>query len=98
MASSRLTKLIDQFRDRYSMILMCGPSTLHPADLQMLAARADGIVFTVNKKSLSSVYGEEVINDLIELGAPIWGSRNNRLLGRRLILRRSRLTCRNLLP
>lgn len=73
MASSRLTKLIDQFRDRYSMILMCGPSTLHPADLQMLAARADGIVFTVNKKSLSSVYGEEVINDLIELGAPILG-------------------------
>ncbi|MBL8820088.1 MAG: hypothetical protein JNL58_28955 [Planctomyces sp.] len=73
MASSRLTRLIDQFRDRYSMILMCGPSTLHPADLQMLAARADGIVFTVNKKSLNSVYGEEVINDLIELGAPILG-------------------------
>ena len=73
MASSRLTTLIDQFRERYSMILLCGPSTLHPADLQMLAARADGIVLTVNKKSLQTVYGEEVINDLIELGAPILG-------------------------
>ncbi len=73
MASSRLTTLIDQFRERYSMIMLCGPSTLHPADLQMLAARADGIVFTVNKKSLTTVYGEEVISDLIELGAPILG-------------------------
>ena len=73
MASSRLTSLIDQFRESYSMILLCGPSTLHPADLQMLAARADGIVFTVNKQSLHTVYGDEVIGDLIELGGPILG-------------------------
>jgi hypothetical protein len=73
MASSRLTALIEQLREQYSMILLCGPSTLHPADLQMLAARADGIVFTVNRKSLQTVHGEEVIGDLIELGAPILG-------------------------
>jgi len=73
MASSRLTSLIEQFRETYSMILLCGPSTIHPADLQMLAARADGIVFTVNRRSLQTVHGEEVIGDLIELGAPILG-------------------------
>ena len=73
MASSRLTTLIDQLRERYSIILMCGPSTLNPADLQMLAARADGIVFTVNKQSLRNVYGSEVLSDLHELGAPILG-------------------------
>jgi hypothetical protein len=73
MASSRLTALIDQFRESYSMILLCGPSTFHPVDLQMLAARADGIVFTVNKQSLRTVYGDEVIGDLIELGGPILG-------------------------
>ena len=73
MASSRLTELIDQFRENYSMIILCGPSTLHPADLQMLAARADGIIFTVNRKSVRAVYGDEVIGDLIELGAPILG-------------------------
>jgi Mrp family chromosome partitioning ATPase/uncharacterized protein (UPF0335 family) len=73
MASSRLTELIDQFRDRYSMILLNGPSTLDPADLQMLAARADGIVFTVSKQSLRGVYGEDVIGDLIEMGAPVLG-------------------------
>ncbi len=73
MASSRLTALIDQFRDSYSMIILCGPSTLHPTDLQMLAARADGIVFTVTKKSVQGVYGNDVIGDLIELGAPILG-------------------------
>jgi Mrp family chromosome partitioning ATPase len=83
VASSRLTKLIDQFRERYSMILLCGPSTLHPADLQMLAARADGIVFTVNKQSLKTVYGAEVISDLIELGAPILGFAAQPLRGKK---------------
>jgi hypothetical protein len=39
----------------------------------MLAARADGIVFTVNQSSVNSVYGNEVIGDLLELGAPILG-------------------------
>jgi hypothetical protein len=73
MASSRLTGLIEQFREKYSMIILCGPSTLYPADLQMLAARADGIVFTVNQDSVNSVYGNEVIGDLLELGAPILG-------------------------
>lgn len=73
MASSRLTELIEQFREKYSMIILCGPSTLYPADLQMLAARADGIVFTVNQDSVNSVYGNEVIGDLLELGAPILG-------------------------
>jgi hypothetical protein len=73
MASSRLTGLIEQLRAKYSMIILCGPSTLYPADLQMLAARADGIVFTVNQHSVNSVYGNEVIGDLLELGAPILG-------------------------
>jgi hypothetical protein len=73
MASSRLTSLIEQLRAKYSMIILCGPSTLYPADLQMLAARADGIVFTVNQDSVNSVYGNEVIGDLLELGAPIMG-------------------------
>jgi hypothetical protein len=73
MASSRLTGLIEQLRAKYSMIILCGPSTLYPADLQMLAARADGIVFTVNPDSVNSVYGNEVIGDLLELGAPILG-------------------------
>lgn len=73
MASSRLTSLVEGLREKYSTILVCGPSTLHPPDLQMVAARADGIVFTVNKQSLRGVYGQEVINDLIELGAPILG-------------------------
>jgi hypothetical protein len=73
MASSRLTSLIEQLRAKYSMIILCGPSTLYPADLQMLAARADGIVFTVNQDSVNSVYGNEVIGDLLELGAPILG-------------------------
>ncbi|MEQ9407007.1 MAG: hypothetical protein RIK87_04745 [Fuerstiella sp.] len=82
MASRRLTTLIDQCRDLYSIILLAGPSTLNPADLQMLAARADGIVFTVTPQSLNHVYGEEVIGDLIELGAPILGFAEQVALGK----------------
>lgn len=73
IASRRLTAMIEEFRRSYSLIMLCGPSTLHPADLQMLAARADGIVFTVNRQSMQDVYGNGVIRDLIELGAPILG-------------------------
>ena len=73
IASRRLTSLIEEFRRSYSLIMLCGPSTLHPADLQMLAARADGIVFTVNRQSMQDVYGNDVMRDLIELGAPILG-------------------------
>lgn len=85
MASRRMTELIDQFRDKYSIILLSGPSTLNPADLQMLAARADGIVFTVCKQSLRSVYGEEVLGDLIELGAPILGFAEQASRGRHAV-------------
>ena len=73
MASKRLTSLIDQCRESYSIILLCGPSTLQPADVQMLAARADGILFTVNRQSMQNVYGEKMIGDFIELGFPILG-------------------------
>ncbi len=73
MASSRLTEFIQRARKEYSITLLCGPTTLNPADLQMLAARSDGIVFTVNHHSLRDVYGNEVIRDLMQLGAPIIG-------------------------
>lgn len=73
MASTRLTQFLERVRKEYTIILLCGPSTLNPADLQMLAARTDGIVFTVNKSSLRDIYGHEVIRDLVQLGAPIIG-------------------------
>ena len=73
LASSSLTGLLDECRQRYTMILVAGPSTDHPSDLQMLSARADGILFTVPPNGRPAGKGEEVVRDLLDMGAPVIG-------------------------
>jgi hypothetical protein len=73
LASSSLTALFDECRQRYTMILVAGPSTDHPSDLQMLSARADGILFTIPQNGRPAGRGEDVVRDLLELGAPVIG-------------------------
>jgi hypothetical protein len=73
LASSCLTALFDECRQRYTMILVAGPSTDHPSDLQMLSARADGILFTVPPSGRPAGKGEDVVRDLLDLGAPVIG-------------------------
>jgi hypothetical protein len=73
MASSRLSALFDECRQRYTIILVAGPSTDHPSDLQMLSARADAILFTVPPNGRRTGNGEEVVRDLLDLGAPVIG-------------------------
>jgi Mrp family chromosome partitioning ATPase len=73
LAASRLTDLLDECRRRYTMILLAGPPTLQPSDLQMLSARADAILFTLPRSGRSNTQGEEVVRELLELGAPVIG-------------------------
>lgn len=73
LASRRLTELLEQSRGRYSMILVAGPSTRNQTDVQLLAARADGMLFTVSPNTPISSRGHEVIQDLIDLNAPVMG-------------------------
>lgn len=73
LASSSLTGLFEECRRRYTMILVAGPSTQHPSDLQMLSARADGILFTVPPTGRPAGQGEEVVRDLLDMGAPVIG-------------------------
>jgi hypothetical protein len=73
LASSTLTSLFDECRQRYTLILVAGPSTDHPSDLQMLSARADGILFTVPPGGRPAGKGEEVVRDLLDMGAPVIG-------------------------
>src|SRR5205807_4064562 len=49
MASSCLTQLLTTCRKNYTMVLVHGPAVDSTADLQMLTARADGIVLTATK-------------------------------------------------
>ena len=73
LASRRVTDLLELSRGRYSMILVAGPSTHNQTDVQLLAARADGMLFTVSPSTPISNRGHEVIQDLIDLDAPVMG-------------------------
>jgi uncharacterized protein involved in exopolysaccharide biosynthesis len=73
LASRRITELLELARGRYSMILVAGPSTRNQTDIQLLAARADGMLFTVAPNSPITNRGHEVIQDLIDLDAPVMG-------------------------
>ena len=73
LATQRMSELLDQCRDRYSLILVAGPGASQPADLQMMAARADGIVFTVNSSRKVDRAGQQVLHELLSLEAPVMG-------------------------
>lgn len=73
LASSSLTELVEQCRESYSIILVNSPAATASADLQMLTARADGIVLMATKEVRNNPNARAAVVDLIELGAPIIG-------------------------
>lgn len=73
MASSCLTELFNTCRKNYTMVLVHGPSIACAADLQMLTARADGIVLTATKQSGKNPLARDFVQDLLDLGAPLIG-------------------------
>lgn len=73
MASSCITELFDHCRNSYSIILVAGPPAVARADFQMLAARADAILLAADRASIGNPVSRAVVQDLIELRAPIVG-------------------------
>jgi Mrp family chromosome partitioning ATPase len=73
MASSCLTQLLSTCRKNYTMVLVNGPTIDCTADIQMLTARADGIVLTATKKIGKNARVKEIVQELMDLGAPIIG-------------------------
>jgi len=73
MASSCLTQLLNTCRKNYTMVLVHGPALDCAADLQMLTARADGIVLAATKESGKDPRAREFVQDLLDLGAPLIG-------------------------
>ena len=73
MASSCLTQLLNTCRKNYTMVLVLGPAVDCAADLQMLTARADGIVLAATKESGKDPLARAFVEDLLELGAPLIG-------------------------
>jgi Mrp family chromosome partitioning ATPase len=73
MASSALTELLKSCRQSYTMVLVHGPVAVWAADLQMLTARADGVVLAASRAASCDPRAREVVEDLLNLGAPIIG-------------------------
>ncbi len=73
MASRRMSELFDQLRQRYTRVIVVGPTTAHPVDLEMLAARVDGIIFSTVGPRTENMDGEQVVSDLIDVDAPVLG-------------------------
>jgi hypothetical protein len=73
MASSCLTELLNACRKNYTMVLVHGPAADCAADMQMLTARADGIVLATTKESAKDPRARDVVQDLLDVGAPLIG-------------------------
>jgi uncharacterized protein involved in exopolysaccharide biosynthesis len=71
--TQRMNELLYRLRERYSLILFSGPTIEQPIDLQMLAARVDGIIFSMPDKCLVSPMASAVVRDLTQMHAPILG-------------------------
>ena len=73
LASSCVSDLFDHCREAYTMLLVAGPPVSSQADLQMLAARADGLVLLTDKRDVNDPSCRAAVQDLVEVGAPIIG-------------------------
>jgi len=73
LATKGLTELLQKLREKYGLVLLAGPSAANTVDLELLAARADGIVFVTWGKGTCFPGADEAVANLVELNAPIWG-------------------------
>ena len=73
LATHRMTEFLHELRQRYSLIVLMGPSTARPVDLELLASRADGIVFATDSDREVSERANAVVKNLVGLNAPVLG-------------------------
>ncbi|MDX2036731.1 MAG: hypothetical protein SFX72_08770 [Isosphaeraceae bacterium] len=74
LATHRMSEMIEALRERYTMILVIGPRADQQVDLELLAARSDGMIFLGDDRSGRCVKSVSGIRMLAELGAPILGA------------------------
>jgi Mrp family chromosome partitioning ATPase len=70
-ATSFMTDLLRELRERYTLVLLGGPDISHSVDVELLAASVDGIVFYSDGKQVGSA--AEAVHELQGLQAPILG-------------------------
>lgn len=73
LATRRMSDIFDRARKQYGLVLVAGPPSDLLADLQMLAARADGILFTVTPGQSMTSHSQKVLQEMMDLDSPIIG-------------------------
>lgn len=73
LGTRRFSELFEQLREQYTLIIVVGPGAHQAVDLEMLAARADGIVFHTSRPHNVDAPAARVVRHLINLDAPILG-------------------------
>jgi capsular polysaccharide biosynthesis protein len=73
-AARRLTLLLDEFRSRYSAVLLIGPGIERGVDLELLAARVDGMTFLADARRPVLPTAERTLSNLAAVRAPILGT------------------------
>ncbi len=73
LGTQRFSELCEQMRDLYTLIIVIGPGAHQAVDLEMLAARADGIVFHAASPHNVDARASRVVRHLMDLDAPILG-------------------------
>lgn len=74
LGTRRMSELLTQVRERYSLVLINGPGVAQPVDLELLSARADGIVFSAMNARALEPQAEEAVRELLEVEGPILGA------------------------
>ena len=70
----RMSDLIGEVRQMYSLVLINGPGITRSVDLELLASRADGIVFGAIQTRAIDPLAETVVRDLLEVDGPVLGA------------------------
>ncbi len=73
LGTRRMSDLIEQMRRRYTMILVIGPPTSEMIDLELMAARADGIVLVASSARHADSKALQVVEELVAMNAPLLG-------------------------
>lgn len=71
--TARMSDLMKQLRQRYTLILVSGLTTSRVVDMQLIAARVDGIIFTMPEGAEVEAHSNAVVRDLAHLNAPVLG-------------------------
>ena len=73
LATHRMAELMRELQQRYSILLLIGPSLSHTVDLQILATMANGVVAVVDAPVPVRKEVRRTLDDLRELGSPVLG-------------------------